>query len=157
MPDSPNFDPESAHRHFAVRCFDDSWALITKTTRTPDEDEALVALGHASLWHWTRRPDCSDKNLSIGYWLLARIYCVTLRVEGAERYAERCLELSQRPSVPAYFLACAHEACARAASIRRDTEGRNEHLRLARRIAETLDNERERKMLTDDLATISGA
>src|SRR5262245_54593374 len=155
MSDSTNFDPVSAHQHFAAQCFDDSWALINKPSRTPDEDEALVALGHASLWHWSRRPDCTDKNLSIGYWLLARIYCVTSRVEGAERYAERCLELSQRQGVPAYYLGCAHEACARAASIRKDTEGRDEHLRLAKRIAETLDDKRERKRLTDDLATIA--
>jgi hypothetical protein len=155
MADSPDFDFASVHRHFAAQCFNDSWALITKASRTSDEDEALVALGHASLWHWSRRPDCTDKNLSIGYWLLARIYCVTSRVEGAERYAKRCLELSQRQGVPAYYLGCAHEACARAASIRRDAEGREEHLRLARRIAETLDDAKERKKLTDDLATIA--
>lgn len=129
---------------------------MSKPNRTPEDDEALVALGHASLWHWTRRTDCTDKNLSIAYWLLARIYCVTARIEGAERYAKRCLELSQRQGVPAYFLGCAHEACARAASIRRDAADRDEHLRLARRIAETLDDKRERKMLTDDLATIAG-
>ena len=157
MPDSPDFDVDSAHRYFAARCFNDSWALIGKATRTADEEEALIALGHASLWHWTRRPDCSDKSLSIAYWMLARIYCLTSRVEGAERYAKRCLEISQRPGVPNYFLGCAHEACARAAGIRKDAEGRDEHLRLARRIAETLESERERKMLTDDLATIPGA
>jgi hypothetical protein len=156
MSKQTDFDLESAHRHFAAQCFNDSWTLITKATRTADEDEALVALGHASFWHWSRRPDCSDKNLSIGYWLLARIYCVTSRAEGAERYSRRCLEISQRQSVPAYYLGCAHEACARAASVRRDKEGRDEHLRLARRIAETLDDERERKMLAADLATIAG-
>ena len=99
MTSAPDFDTTTAHRYFAAHCFNQSWELIKKTDRTADEDEQLIARGHASLWHWTERADCTDQNLAIGYWLLARIYCVTKRAEPAQRYAEHCLSFSERESV----------------------------------------------------------
>ena len=148
----PAFDTEPAHRHFASHYFNASWKLMGKPERTPDDDETLIALGHASLWHWTQRPDCSDKNLSVAHWLLARIYSVTARPEEAHRHAIRCLALSQRPGVAPYFLGCAHEACARVAGLRGESGAAEKHACAAREIAESLEPG-ERKMLLDDLAT----
>jgi hypothetical protein len=151
MTDSVDF--EAAHRKFAVECFNLSWKLIGKAERSPAEDITLVALAQASLWHWMQRPDCADRNLSIAHWLLARVYCVTCRPEEALRYATRSLEFAQRPEVPLFALAYAHEACARAAALQGSTETVQAHMGQARALAERLDAN-DRKRLLDDLATI---
>ena len=150
---APEFDVAAAHRHFASHCFNASWKVILQPDRTPEEDDTLVALGNASLWHWTNRADCTDKNLSIAHWLLARIHCVVGRPVEAARHATRSLSLAERPGVAAYFRGAAHEACARAASLQGDRVTEEQHRDSAIQIAATLDD-KEQKMLLDDLATI---
>jgi len=147
------FDIEGAHRHFAADCFNRSWALIGKADRTAEDDTALVALAQTSLWHWTERPDCTDKHLSVAHWLLARVYCLTGRAAEADRYAAQSLAFARRPGVPPYFLAYAHEACARAASLQGQADAVRDHLQAARGLATDL-KEEDRKMLLGDLATI---
>ena len=62
MPDKPGFDTEQAHEFFSTHCFNKAWELIEKTDRTADEAEEMIQLAHASLWHWSQLPECSDKN-----------------------------------------------------------------------------------------------
>jgi hypothetical protein len=57
--------------------------LIEKRDRTPEEDEQMIRLNQASLWHRTQREDCISTNLSIGYWQAARIYTLLGRIEAA--------------------------------------------------------------------------
>jgi hypothetical protein len=147
-------DVEAAHRKFAAECFNLSWALMDKPGRTPADDVTLVALAQASLWHWMQRPECTDKNLSIAHWLLARVYCVVRRPEEASRYATLSLDFAQRSGVPAFALAYAHEACARVAAVRADRTAVSEHVGQARVLADQLDAG-ERTRLLDDLATIA--
>ena len=60
-------DLKSAHKHFSTYCFKKAWELIEKQDRTPNEENELILLNQASLWHWTQRNDCTDINLFIGY------------------------------------------------------------------------------------------
>lgn len=69
-----SFDVPAAHRFFAADCFNRAWELIDKPDRTSDDDLRMISLAQASLWHWTERPDCTPRNLSIGYWQLSHIY-----------------------------------------------------------------------------------
>jgi hypothetical protein len=73
MADDADFDADQAHRHFSASCFNLAWELIDKPDRTAEDDEQMVRLAQASLWHWTQRSDCTDKNLSIGYWQVSRV------------------------------------------------------------------------------------
>jgi hypothetical protein len=150
---SDSVDVEAAHRKFAAECFNLSWKLMDKPERTPAEEVTLVALAQASLWHWTQRPDCTEKNLSIAYWLLARVYAVTRRPEEALRYATLSLDFAQRQGIPPFALAYAHEACARAAELIGDRATTVEHVREARLLAERLEG-KDRARLLADLATI---
>jgi len=90
MANDPEFDVSKAHRFFAATCFNKAWDLIEKSNRTSTDDEQMVLLTHASMWHWTQRPDCKQENLSIGYWQAARVYAILRRVEEARRYANLC-------------------------------------------------------------------
>jgi hypothetical protein len=154
MPKPPDFDTTAAHKYFAAHCFNSAWPLIEQTERSPDEEAQLVALGHASLWHWTQRADCTDKSLSIAHWLLSRIYSVLCEPIQARRYAESCLRISQRPDIEPFYLAFAHEAVARAAAVRQDWRAVSTSLQEARALAEQVVDPENRKLLLDDLSTI---
>ena len=89
--DEPDFDLATAHEHFSVACFNQVWGLIDKPNRTPAEDQEMVELCLASLWHWSQRDDCTPTNLSIGYWQASRVYALLGQAENAMQYARLCL------------------------------------------------------------------
>jgi hypothetical protein len=61
MTDKSEFDRTAAHRYFSANCFNKAWTLIDKEDRTPEEDQQMIRLNQASIWHWTQREDCTDK------------------------------------------------------------------------------------------------
>ena len=152
MPQAATFDTTAAHRFFAAQCFNNAWTLIEKAVRTPDEDEQMLRLAQASMWHWTQREDCKDPNLSIGYWQLARVCALLKRADDARRYGE--LSLRYTSADEPFQLAYAHEALARAAKIAGDRAECGKHLERATKLAESIGEPDDRKLLLDDLATI---
>src|SRR5262245_27775596 len=112
MAQDPGFDTAKAHRYFSANCFNKAWEFIEKPDRTPDEDEQMIRLSQASMWHWTQREDCKRQNLSIGYWQLSRVYAIAGRPDDARRYGQLCLEHSREE--PPFYLGYAYEALARA-------------------------------------------
>jgi hypothetical protein len=114
--------------------------------------EELIATGHASLWHWLKRPDRSDRNLAVAYWMLARIYSVTAKPERAKHYARLCAD-TERAKLPAFYRGCAHEALARACHAAGETEERDRQLAVARSIVVALEGN-EQQILRADLDSI---
>jgi hypothetical protein len=149
-----NFDLSAAHRYFSAECFNRAWDYIDKPVRTAEEDQAMLQLGLASLWHWTQRPDCAPTNLSIGYWQVARIYTLLGQVDMARQYGQLCLKVSQGEGVSPFYLGYAYEALARAESVAGDDAKKKEYLELANRLSEKLTDPEARKHLLADLATI---
>jgi hypothetical protein len=148
-----SFDLAAAHKFFAASCFNNAWTYIEKTERTADDNEQMLALAHASVWHWRQREDCQPRNLSIGYWQLSRVYALIRHAERAAHYGELCLEVSA--DEPPFFVAYAHEALARAASLQGDPTMMSEHLAQARRLSEMVNDPEDRQLLLADLETIS--
>lgn len=155
MNNLPAFDPQAAHRFFAVECFNKAWDLLDKTTRTPDEDEEMLRLGFASYWHWTQRSDCKPDNLSISYWQLSRIYAVLGQADHARRYGELCLKISQAEGMLPFHLGYAYEALARAESVAGNPSKVKKYQESARQVAEKMTDEDARKQLLADLETIT--
>ena len=151
---TPSFDTTAAHRYFAAHCYNQTWELLKKTDRTPDDDTQLLARCYASLWHWSQRTDETDQNRSIGYWQLARVWATLGNAEQARLAAERCLHFSQEQS--AFYQGYAHEAAARAARVAGDTEALMQHLAQARHFAALVEEADERAALESDLAELSG-
>ena len=152
MADPSEFDVEKAHQAFAVSCFNGAWELIDKSDRTATEDEQMIQLAQASLWHWTQRTDCSDKNLSIGYWQVSRVYALVSEAENARKYAPLCLE--KTPLGEPFYLGYAYEALARAESVANVPEQAQTFLAQARQQSEKITDEQEKKLLVDDLKTL---
>ena len=105
----PDFDSAKAHKFFSAHCFNSAWELIDKPERTPEENEQMIQRTMASLWHWTQRDDCTEKNLSIGYWQAARVYALAGEADNARKYAQRCLDITPTDD-PFCLFAYAHEA-----------------------------------------------
>jgi hypothetical protein len=148
----PPFDLAQAHQFFAADCFNRAWDFLERPRRTLKDDEQMLLLCYASLWHWTERGDCTDRNLSISYWQLSRVYA-TLRHGGdALRFAEACLQVSH--ALPPFYLGYAHEAVARAAMIGADSERMAEHVAEARSLAALVADSEKRSALEKDLESI---
>ena len=154
MSKQPDFDTGKAHRYFAVTCFNMAWDLIDKRDRTAEENEEMIRLTHASIWHWTQREDCKSTNLSIGYWQASRVYALVGRVEDARRYGKLCLKHSRQEEP--FYLGYAYEALARAERLAGNEDLTSSHLANAFRLAHQVEEADERKALLDDLNSING-
>lgn len=154
MSDKTGFDIDPAHRHFAVECFNRAWELMEKPDRAAEEDEQMIRLSLASHWHWTQRPDCTEENISIGYWQTSRIYALLGQAANARRYAQLCLEASRAEGLPPYCLGYAYEALARAESVAGARDQAQAYVSQARQVADRMSDPEARQMLLDDLGTI---
>jgi len=155
MGDTPDFDVEAAHRYFSVDCFNRVWGLLDKPERTPQEDRDIVQLCLASVWHWTEREDCTDTNMSIGYWQASRVFATIGLPDEARRYGQLCLEASQEPDILPFYLGYAYEALARAEAVAGNKDKARGHLAESRRIAEGLPNPDAKKQLLADLDALA--
>lgn len=154
MSTPPDFDLQSAHRYFAVQCFNQAWELIEKPERTPEEDEAMIRLSQASHYHWAQREEYGPTNRSIAFWQLARIYTVVGRPDSARHYAELCLKASQEKGVDAVFMGYAYEALARVEKLAGDKQRAQGYVASALEQVEKTEDEEDRQMLLDDLADL---
>jgi hypothetical protein len=154
MSQKPDFDLGSAHRYFSAECFNRTWDFIQKPKRTAEDNQKMILLSLASLWHWTQRSDCTPTNLSIGYWQASRVYVLVGQVENARIYGQLCLKASQGDGVLPFYLGYAYEALARVEMVAGNRKKMADYLQQAFEVAERISDPEEKKMLLDDLNTI---
>jgi hypothetical protein len=154
MGEEPEFNSQAAHRYFSARCFNQAWDLIGKKDRTAQEDEEMLRLSFASLWHWSQRDDYWAEKASIGYWQVARIYALLGQADNARRYGQLSLEAGQEDGVGPFYRGYAYEALARAEAVAGNRAKMEEYLDLARNAAEEVSEAEDRDLLLADLAAI---
>jgi hypothetical protein len=154
MTEETKIDQEAAHRQFSTHCFNETWGFLDKADRTPKENQEMILTALASLWHWTQRSDCTNTNLSIGYWQASRVYASAGLPEEARRYGRLCLDISQGEGIAPFYRAYAYEALARAESIAGNRERTADHLAQAQRLAQEVVDAEAQKQLLADLASI---
>ena len=152
MTEKQEFDRAAAHQYFSADCFNQAWELIDKADRTPEEDQQMIRLSQASMWHWTQREDCTDKNMSIGYWQASRIYALLEQPANAREYGQLALNTSKEQAP--FYQGFAHEALARAEWVAGNREKAEEHLRQARLLVDEIEDPDDKKILDADLETI---
>jgi len=152
MSDDAGVDLVAAHRHFSAWCFNRAWELMAKPDRTEADERMMAALNQASIFHWISRPDCSDKNLSIGYWQASRIQALIGSAQEAMRHAQICLGYSTK--LEPFYRGYAYEALARACRLAHDTAGLAEHLDKAESLASQVSDEEDRGLLVADLTQL---
>lgn len=141
------------HRKIGGDLFNYAWALLDKKGRSQNDIDDLINATHASRFHWSRGG--TPLNVSIGEWQLSRVYAVLGRAEPALYHGRRSLEIALRGRLSRFYVAYAYEALARAASVADDRRARARYLREARRIGATVRDRDDRRMLLEDLSTIS--
>jgi hypothetical protein len=133
------------HKKMAVSLFNETWTLLDKTSRTPEEDARMSHLAHASRLHWDYVG--TAENFSIGEWQVSRVHAVLRQPEAALLHAQRAL--AQEHQLSAFLLAFGHEAVALT-----QPEAAQEHIALARQAAAGITDAEDQKLLEADLATI---
>lgn len=152
MQNEPTFDTAAAHKHFAAHCFNQAWELLDKKDRTVEENHQMVALCHASIYHWTQRADADNMRTSVGYWQASRIQAVLNNPSEARTHAKTCLSYSQ--GQPPFYLGYAYEALARAEKLAGNTGAYKEYLAKAKEFANQVTKTEDREMLMSDLNSL---
>jgi hypothetical protein len=150
--DQPDFDIAAAHKYFSAYCFNTAWDYIDKPNRTSEDDQTMIQLCLAALWHWSQRPDCSPRSLAIGYWQASRIYSLLGQVNNARRYALLSLEVSQNEEP--FYIGYAYEALARAELVAGNRQQMQDYLEKAQKFAAQVTDPEEKQLLDADLETI---
>jgi hypothetical protein len=148
-------EEQQAHWTFAAQCFADTWGLLIKPSRLPEEDDRMVDLAHASQWHWSRVEDVEPFRLATGYWLLSRVYAVIGEVQRSRHYAVRSMTIARDRTAPtnAYVEAYTYEAMARAAAVEGNPELCDSWAKRARELLPQIHAE-DRAILEADLANL---
>jgi hypothetical protein len=145
---------EQAHHTFSVQAFNGTWDLIDDAEQDSDHrTEAMLHSAHASVWHWMQRKDCEDRNLSIGYWLLSRVYALNGEFTLATRFAHRCQAVSE--GLSPFLVGYGHEALARAAWVAGDLKGARAELVEAKKCLEAVGQADEQEALAEDLDALA--
>lgn len=139
------------HKYFSADCFNSCWDLIDMEDRSEEHEEDMLLLAGASLWHWKQREDCLPENLSVAYWQMGRVHCLAGHAEMAKMWAGKCLDISVRNELPAFYLGYAHEVMADAAYLDGNVSAASEHLQTAMEQASLVEDEDSRSFLQADL------
>lgn len=145
--------PEVDHRRLAAALFNETWTLMEQPARTPEENDAMIAKAQASRYHWSLAGGVREA--AIGHWQCSRVLALVGLADAAAYHAERSLALAA--SLGPFLLGAAHEACARAAAARGDTEARRRHLDDARTQLALVTDPEEHSVLEGDIASVPGA
>ena len=152
MASQADLDLVAAHKYFSAWCFNHAWDLMEKPDRTEAEIRLMEALSHASIFHWISRPDCTDQNLSTGYWQASRIQALIGNAHQANLYAQTCLGYSAE--LEPFYLGYAYEALARAASLMNNQAAFVGYLDRAESLAQQVTDKQDRQLLAADLAQL---
>jgi hypothetical protein len=98
MADTAGFDLGAAHKHFSAQCFNAVWGLLDKAERSAAEDQEMIQLALASIWHWTQRDDCSDTSMSVGYWQASRVHAVAGHADQTAEYLGEARRITETVS-----------------------------------------------------------
>ena len=164
MPEEERLTRQEWHKKMATELFNRTWDLIDKgDKRTPDENDEMIHAAHASRYHWgvvvaAKTPNTGPTNLERGDWQISRVYALLKHHAEALYHAERCLRLCQTHKIGDFDLAFAYEAMARAYATLSGKPGdvKHRYLALAKKAAESIAKEDDRKYFLNELKTIPG-
>jgi len=139
------------HRKMAAGFFNETWKLLDKPDRTPEEDARMIHLAHASCLHWQFAG--SAQEFAVGEWQISRVHAVLRQSDSALYHAKRSLDIAGHNNLKLFYLAFGHEAVARALATT-DTQAALSHIASARKIAAKITEPEEKKIIEDDLSSI---
>lgn len=155
MTEEPRYTLREAQRKLAAQYFNETWDLMEKAERTPEDDVRMVHTTHASRCLWEAVGDAS--NLAIGEWQVSRVYSVLKWAELAAHHGGLSLDHSKAAGQRPFLMGYAHEALCRAALISGERDAARSELTRAAEWLTGLTDEEERGLLSADLEQLRGA
>lgn len=140
-------------RALAVSLFNGVWQLLETQRRTPEQDDEMIHMAHASRYHWG--PIGTAVNRVRGEWQCSRVYATLGRAEPARYHAGRALEICQEHEIGDFDLAFCYEALARASAMAGDADETARWTAHAVEATEQISDPDDRDLVLADLATIS--
>lgn len=148
-PDQPRLTDREWQRKSAAELFNQTWELIDKPDRTPEDDLEMIHLAHASRAMWKMIGEA--ENLDRGEWQIAHVYTILNRAEPALYHAKRCLEICEANHIGDFDLAFAYEAIARASACAGDRSAAHEYYRLAEQAGEKIAEQDDKEIFGKSL------
>ena len=148
------FTETEAERFFAAQYFNQTWGLLDKPDRTPDETETLIDYAHASLAHW--RKAGTPLHHQRGEWMLSRVYWALGQAEVSLAHARRCKQLTDEnlELMQDFDLAFAWECLARAHALAGNQKEAEECRKQAEKAGKAIQDEEDRKIFDSDLSSL---
>lgn len=140
-------------RALAVSLFNDVWRLLEAEHRTPEQDDEMIHMAHASRYHWG--PIGTAVNRVRGEWQCSRVYATLGRAEPALHHARRALDVCEQNGIGDFDLAFCYEALARASAVAGDAEATARWTARAADATEQIADPEDRDLVRADLATIA--
>lgn len=73
---------KEVHQQLGAELFNQSWELLLKTDRSPEDEALPVNTVHASLWHW--RQLGPPLNFLRGEWMICHVYNILRLKDGIQ-------------------------------------------------------------------------
>lgn len=117
------------HRKIAADCFNRTWDYLEQKNRSPDDDQIMLNLAHASRYHWglIGKP----WNFTTGDWQISRVYATLNQPDLALSFAKKALEISEKNNLSERLIS-AYEGMARAYAVAKKYPSAKEFINKAR-------------------------
>ena len=117
------------HRNIAADCFNKTWDYLEQKNRSPDDDQIMLNLAHASRYHWSLIG--KPWNFTTGDWQISRVYAALNQPDLALSFARKALEVSEKNSLSERLIS-AYEGMARAYAVAKKYSTAREFINKAR-------------------------
>ena len=155
--DDVTVDPvdTATHRRLAVDLFNRSWQLLETENRTPEQDDELIHVVHASRYHWGEVGGAA--RLARGENQCARVYAALGRPEAALHHANRSLDLARAGGngFEDWDLATALEVVARAQLAAGNRTEAEQYAGLARAELDSIEDPDDREVIAGQIAELA--
>jgi hypothetical protein len=151
MTEEKTYSESEAHRAFAIQYHGQTWDLMDKEDRSPEDDALMIHTAHASCRHWLEVG--TGLHHQRGEWLISRVYAVLGLGDPALRHAELCGELTESHAdlMTDFDKAFAFECLARANALAGKREKALEYMGLAEKAGEAIAGDGDREYFFSDL------
>ncbi len=141
-----------AHKAEAIRLFNETWDLLDKPDRTPEDDILMLHKAHTSCFLW--RTENSPLHNARGEWQVARVYSVLGYGAPALLHAQHSLAICTANQIGGFDLAFGYEAVARAFAVLQDESNKEANKKLALQAAEAISDEQDQQYTLEQINSI---
>ena len=140
------------HREMAVECFNKTWDLMEKSSRSSEEDREMIHTAHASLYNWMQAG--TPLEWARGEWQVSRVYSVLRMGQSALYHGEASLGICAQNGIMDFDLAFAYEAIARAYKTLGDEANKDKYLNMALEAAEIIADDGDKEYTLSEINSI---